>query len=106
MVTAAKREAPVVDGAEDARAAREELAAALQRAGIALHALDVSAFAWHPLVDLGPCVPTVARELAAHLRNVPDDVLISPDSVLQKDGLLQRNDVLQTDDVLQRGTAQ
>ncbi|WP_329119785.1 hypothetical protein [Streptomyces sp. NBC_01465] len=57
----------------DARAARDELAAALSAAGIQFPALDVVPFrrgtaSAHALVDLGVCAPPVARALAATIR--------------------------------------
>lgn len=63
-----------VDAIEDAEAARDELRAALDEAGILLPSLglDTMTLAGEylpPLVDLGRCNPGVARKLAAALRN-------------------------------------
>lgn len=55
---------------EEAEAARDALASALKRAGLQLPSLilEVSTYADadpRPLIDLGRCSPSVARELAA-----------------------------------------
>ncbi|MCT4356356.1 hypothetical protein M5362_24830 [Streptomyces sp. Je 1-79] len=62
-----------VDEIRDARAARDELRAALAEVGVRLPSLGldlVSLASPHltPLVDLGRCRPDVARRLASALR--------------------------------------
>ena len=54
---------------KEAQQARDELAAALRRSGIQLHAMDTRTFgapddSGHALVRLGDCSPVVARQLA------------------------------------------
>nr|WSZ96083.1 hypothetical protein OH820_10845 [Streptomyces sp. NBC_00857] len=58
------------DKVAEARAARDELARALRRAGIQFPAMDVRPFGYaeapaYALVDLGRCSPQVVRALAA-----------------------------------------
>lgn len=63
-----------VDAVEDAEAARDELRDALAGADVLLPSLglDTATFGGEylpPLVDLGRCTPSVARKLAAALRD-------------------------------------
>lgn len=58
------------DKVAEARAARDELAGALRKAGIQFPAMDVRPFGYadaptYALVDLGRCSPQVVRALAA-----------------------------------------
>jgi hypothetical protein len=64
----------VMDGIRQAEAVREELAAALSGAGVALPSLGldvptVAACHSDPLIDLGRCNLETARRLAAVLRD-------------------------------------
>ncbi|QPP06590.1 hypothetical protein G4Z16_09475 [Streptomyces bathyalis] len=62
-----------VDAIEDAEAARDELREALAEADVLLPSLGLDTVTFGceylpPLVDLGRCTPSVARKLAAALR--------------------------------------
>jgi hypothetical protein len=63
-----------VDAIEDAEAARDELREALAGADVLLPSLGLDTVTFGceylpPLVDLGRCTPSVARRLAAVLRD-------------------------------------